>query len=102
MFINLTPHTVNVNDREFPSSGQAEVARVSQTSKPAGVHDGIELVRANFGEVVDLPEQQTGVIFIVSAMVRSALPERKDLASPGEQIRDADGKIIGIKNLIIN
>ena len=100
MFVNLTPHAINVKTREFPSSGL--IARVSQTSKPAGVHDGIELVRANFGEVVDLPEQQAGVIFIVSAMVRSALPERKDLASPGEQIRDADGKIIGVKNLIIN
>ena len=101
MFINLTPHSIVVAGRTFQPSGT--VARVSQVNTVVGTtHDGIELVQASYGAVMDLPEPVAGTLFIVSAMVRAALPERKDLVSPGDAIRDADGKIIGVKNLVIN
>jgi hypothetical protein len=99
MIINLTPHTVNLKDFEIPSSG---VARVSQNLVVVGVFDGIDLAVAQYGDVVGLPDSQDNTMFIVSAMVRNACPDRFDLASPGDLIRDDNGNIIGAKNLIIN
>jgi hypothetical protein len=98
--INLTPHAVNIGDRVFPASGQ--LARVDVSLSPIGEHDGIPLVCGSYGEVAGLPPQQNGVIYIVSAMVRGAIPHRKDLASPAKLIRDEAGKIIGCTALEIN
>ena len=100
-FVNLTPHTVNIEGRD-PIQPSGKIARVSEMSRPAAVVDGVQLVFKMFGDVVDLPDPQTGTIYIVSMTVRLACPGRGDLASPGDQIRDAAGQIIGCKNLVIN
>jgi len=102
--VNLTPHAINLltNNGEtisLPASGT--VARVSSKSVPVGETDGILLTRVTFGEVIDLPAPD-GRYFIVSALVRSALPHRHDLASPGELVRDSAGNVIGCKTLILN
>jgi hypothetical protein len=78
------------------------VPRLTQTSVEAGYFDGITLIRTEYGKVFDLPDEQEGTLLIVSAMVRLALPNRTDLASPGDLIRDEAGNIIGCKNLIVN
>jgi len=73
----------------------------------SGAHDGgthcpvFQIVRSTMGEPTGLPERQEGVILIVSALVAEhpSLAHRTDLASPGEAIRDADGKIVGAKGL---
>jgi hypothetical protein len=98
--INLTPHAVNIGDRVFPASGQ--LARVDVSLSPVGEHDGIPLVCGTYGDVTGLPPQQGDVIYIVSAMVRAALPHRKDLASPAKLIRNKAGKITGCAALEIN
>lgn len=100
MFVNMTPHEININGLTFPASGK--IARVTQANVLVGYHEVVELMQACYGKVVDLPDPVDGVVYIVSGKVRAALPERYDLASPGDQIRDADGKIIGVKNLIMN
>jgi hypothetical protein len=100
MIKNLTPHDVNISNVIFPVSGI--VARVSQTNTVISSFDGIDLVRASYGDVIDLPDEEEGTLLIVSAMVRVALPNRTDLASPGDLIRDESGNIIGCKNLIVN
>ena len=105
--INLTPHAVTVfvpgvRDEVFSFPPDGRVARVSSVDTDAGAHDDIPLVRTAFGEVVDLPEPQDGVVFIVSALVRSAVPDRKDVASPGTLIRDDKGAVIGCTKLIVN
>jgi len=98
--INLAPHEVNVGDIGIPASGT--VARVSVQYNPIGEFDGIPLVEGSYGEVTDLPEQKEGVLLIVSTPVRIALPERSDLASPAELIRDDKGVIIGCNSLEVN
>lgn len=98
--INLTPHAINLPDRTVPPSGT--VARCAEVTTSVGNIDGIELISRSYGEVTDLPAPQPETYYIVSALVRAALPERADLLSPGDVIRDADGKIIGAKNLIRN
>lgn len=101
-FVNLTPHAVRVVDGigEIPPSGV--VARCATTSTPAGSAGGIALVRTTFGAVECLPDAEEGTIFVVSALVRAAVPNRGDVASPGDLVRDASGSVIGCRNLIVN
>jgi hypothetical protein len=102
--VNLTPHTINFvkEDGEIcklPPSGQ--VARVSSTQQDAGEFGIFKLSKTKFGEVVDLPSEN-GDLFIVSALVRTAVANRMDVASPGDLLRDAEGNVIGCKNFIVN
>lgn len=98
--LNLTPHAINLPGRTIPPSGT--VARCAEETAQAGNIDGIEIVNRTYGAVTDLPAPQAETFYIVSALVRAALPHRKDLLSPGDVVRDADGKIIGAKNLVSN
>jgi hypothetical protein len=43
-----------------------------------------------------------GILYIVPGYVRTALPNRTDLASPTKLIRDGAGKIVGCGALEIN
>lgn len=99
-FVNLTPHDIKVNGTVIPVSGV--VARCSESSCPISVIDGIQIIKKEYGPVVDLPLPQSGVGFIVSTMVRAAVPKRKDVYSPGDAIRNGDGQIIGCQNLVSN
>ena len=76
MFINLTPHDINIVDniatgkivRTIPVSGI--VARVCQQDTAAGDIDGIPLVILRAGTVQDLPKPRTGTYYIVSRAVQ--------------------------------
>lgn len=100
MLINLTPHPIVFPDRIIPPTAPA--ARCTELSAPAGDFDGVLLITRTYSSVSDLPEPIAETMYIVSAMVRMALPERHDLASPGDLVRDAAGVIVGCKNLVIN
>jgi len=78
------------------------IPRLNQVNCYVCSFEGISLIRTEYGEIYDLPPQEEGVLLIVSSMVRTVLPERTDLASPGDLIRNERGNIIGCKNLIIN
>ena len=100
-FVNLTPHAITlVNGPTIAPSGA--VARCSSTSSEVGSHEGVTLVRTVFGAVTGLPEPVEGTVYIVSALVRTALPGRTDLASPGDLVRDEGGNVVGCRNLIVN
>lgn len=102
-FVNLTPHALNVHRADgevltIPPSGV--VARVSSTSKVVEVIEGVEVSEGVFGEVLDLPEREEGVMLVVSGMVLSALNgSRDDILAPGELVRDKDGRPIGCRGL---
>ena len=110
--INLTPHVLNLVAREgnevvasWPSSG---IARVSQavveltpfTTVVNGVEVTIPRKAATFGDVVDLPAPVEGTVYFVSAMVKAACPDRSDLVSPGDPVRDAEGKVVGCRSFL--
>ena len=101
---NLTPHAIHIitEGGTVTVAPSGTVARCSSASTPAGEVNGIALSRTTFGAVTGLPEPVEGVILVVSALVRAALPTRTDLASPGELVRDAAGAVIGCKGLIVN
>jgi hypothetical protein len=62
----------------------------------------VEIKRVTYGRVDDLPAREAGVVYIVSALVRAAEPDRGDLASPGGLVRDDAGVIVGCEYLIVN
>lgn len=101
--INTTPHCVNVVDTEgkvirtFEPSGIS--VRLSAKTVDAGELDGIRLSKTEYGNPEGLPEMANDVYYIVSAMVKNALPGRSDLLVPAEQVRDSEGRIIGCRSL---
>lgn len=106
-FISLVPHVINVHNekgdiaRVFHPSGQ--VARLRLTREEAGIIDGISLRRVIINrEPVGIPDPVNGTRYIVSGLVREALPDRIDLLSPGELLRDGAGQVIGCLGLVTN
>lgn len=101
-FMNLTRHNINIVGIDTPILPSGTEARVSTTSIQVGEHGGVPLYRTVFGEVVDLPDPVEGVLYIVSGLVRSAVPHRADVVSPGDPVRDAEGIVRGARGLNVN
>jgi len=108
--VNLTPHEVNINGLAVPPSGT--VARVATVQTEAGmlVFDGhtFPVVHNTYGEVQGLPAPEPGTVYLVSALVLSALEAqgiyRDDVfapdTSPQGAIRGPDGQIQGVRRLV--
>lgn len=99
-FVNMTPHAVNFiltdgSERTFEPSGN--LIRLSQKNEIVGEIDSLPLMKTVFGEPEGLPEFEEGVYYIVSALVKSALPHRSDLLVPSDPVRDDKGRIVGCR-----
>lgn len=119
MLYNLTPHTVRVFSAstdeivaEIPPSGM--VARIE---KIGSYQIDLETISVqNFGDdgesweydipiltassaaaISGLPNEQANTRFIVSATLRAACPDRFDLVSPADLVRDEAGNVIGCR-----
>ena len=107
-YVNMCgKHTVKVFNTEtddlvveVPFSGIQ--ARRAESSEMVSEDQGIQMFRTVYGEVEGLPEERDGVTIIVSMAVRQALPERKDLASPGALRKDEAGQPTGCYGLNFN
>ena len=102
--INLCPHTIDILDEAgftaLTVAPSGTVARVSQREEAVDFPGmPCRVTRQVFGEVVDLPESQPGVVFIVSRLVAAACPNRKDLFIPGPLVRDESGNPVGCYGL---
>ena len=119
MFVNLTPHRVNIHGKDgkittVEPSGQS--MRIQSESKLVREQDGIEFYSVEYGqfELIDnstksvvgsFPDKKDGVIYIVSGLVLDALGQLTrffEYASPGELVRDANGQPIGCKGLRVH
>lgn len=103
--VNLTPHAVtlvtDVGCIVVPPSGV--VARCEEYTEPLCILKcGVPLVGMGYGPVEGLPDPVRGVRYIVSGLVRSQCPERDDLVSPVELVRDESGRVIGCRALATN
>jgi hypothetical protein len=98
--INLTPHKIILCGVEYPASGV--VARVAMTRVKVGSVGEVPLFKTVFGQVVGLPPAEECKFFLVSAIVRSAVPQRTDVGSPADLVRDAAGQVVGCSSLDIN
>lgn len=104
-FVNLTPHDVKIHNPDgetvvVPRSGR--VARCDQVANHLTAFLGVEVKRVTCGRVNDLPAREHGVVYIVSTLVRTAEPDRPDLASPGGLVRDTNGNVVGCEYLVVN
>lgn len=102
--INKTPHGVNIVDQNGQvvrtyEKGDSQIRLAVKTVQDAPLCDGTPTSRTEFGEPEGLPEFQEGVFFIVSQLVKTALPNRSDLLVPAEVVRDEKGNIVGCKSL---
>ena len=105
MIRNLTPHPVNLvlggQTITLPPDGTPP--RVSTTETPAGTVavNGVQvpIVQVGTGDLVGLPDQQPGVLLVVSRMVAEAAPHRRDLLIPHGLVRDDAGRVIGCSAL---
>lgn len=99
--VNLTPHAITVaGGNVFPPDGT--VARVATIQKSRGMVMGIPIASVAFGRVIGLPDPVEGTGWVVSGMVREAVPHRKDVFSPGALVRDGAGMVQGCAMLIAN
>lgn len=101
MFVNLTPHIISVVD-VVAIAPSGVVARVTSTTKVVGVINNVTISRVEFGEVIGLPAPEDGKVFIVSMLVRTAVPSRTDVVSPGNLVRDSAGNPIGCDGFVCN
>ena len=101
--INTTPHAVNIVNSENQVILTIPVSDISIRLAVKTVSNGflgeIPLTKTEFGEPVGLPEFKEGTFYIVSQLVKSALPLRTDLLVPAEVVRDEKGVILGCKSL---
>jgi hypothetical protein len=79
-----------------------EIARVSIENQLVSNAEGIEIYQSQYGQVEGLPAPEEGTVFIVSTLVRARVPERSDVASPGNLVRNDAGQPIGCQGLVIN
>ena len=103
---NLTPHALTIYGQGGTISlgkGEGPFPRLTVSRKDAGsMQIGgviIPVYIPTLGQVIDLPDPQKGIGYLVSALVADALPEREDLYSPGELVRDEEGVIVGANGL---
>ena len=106
--VNLTPHTINlvneaIDDGTVTIAPSGTIARVAVTRQQIGtveVADVVFPINKNvFGDVTDLPDAQTDTLFIVSAIVANACPNRDDLVIVDDAVRNDSGQIVGAKAL---
>lgn len=102
--INKTPHAVHIigENGEVTKTyekGDSQIRLAVKTVQDVPLPDGTPTSRSEFGEPEGLPSFVEGQFFIVSQLVKSALPERTDLLVPAEVVRDEKGNIVGCKSL---
>ena len=104
-FVNFTPHVINIVSAEGEPVLSLESSGIARCAKEAHLIDeidGVCLYDMQYGAVTGLPDSEKGTMYIVSQLVRQAIPERLDIASPGPLVRNADGNPVGCKGLICN
>lgn len=108
-FVNLTPHEIVVYAEEkekvllkVPAEGI--VPRVSTTQETIGDINGVPVRKNTYGTIENLPGTQPDTVYIVSAMVLSALGgSRVDVVSPDTgagAVRDENNRIIGTTGFV--
>jgi len=102
---NLTQHSIRLlrpdgTALDLPPSGK--VARVASAPEILGEIEGVPVLYTIYGQVLNLPDPQEGVMYITSWMVAEVV-KRADVVSPDTSpqsaVRDKRGKLLGVKAL---
>lgn len=122
ILVNLTPHQLTISTKEvlvdswLRPDGPDEIIGTSEIIIPASgvitriqeeqsktterwLGQAIGIQKIAFTDILDLPEKQKGVVYIVSRIVAQHLGDRADVFCPGDLIRDENGRIVACKGL---
>lgn len=106
--VNLTPHALNFMPQgpdgpvvTIPPSGQVARCVVNRVQVDTVTVNGITVPvnQTRFGEVSNLPDPRPNTIYVVSALVAKAVPDRQDVFIVDDAVRDDQGCIIGARAL---
>jgi hypothetical protein len=99
--LNLTPHAIVITGHEtiLPSGS---IARVNTQLCNTGDVNGIPLMTSKTLGISNVPQPESGTMYIVASMVRMHLPDRKDLCSPSKLIRNQHGGVVACGALEVN
>lgn len=108
--VNLTPHEINIHSADAGNEIKLQdtikpsgnIARIEMNKKILGYLNGFAIWQTKAEKIINLPEPETGVGYIVSMVVREACPNRTDLFSPGDLIRNSAGQPVGCHGLVSN
>ena len=101
--INKVPHPVYILDdtdsiiKMFPQS--TGMIRLDEHSEDIGKINGIPICNTTWLNTASVPPAESGIYYIVSQLVKNAMPERPDFLVPKDVVRDNDGNIIGCRKL---
>ena len=105
--VNLTPHGFRLFDAkevvlDLPAADRW--ARVDERRSPASTlrtaQGDLPLVALSNGDSVEgLPAPQPGTVFVVSRLAAAAVPHRRDVVFPLDEVRDEAGQIVGCRSL---
>lgn len=104
--VNLTPHVIEVRLPSGDSRAILPSGVVARVTSRAEVQDsllGIPVVTTVYGEPQGIPEPAEDTVYLVSALVLSAV-KRTDVYAPDtgpeSVVRDEAGKIVAVRRLI--
>jgi hypothetical protein len=105
--INMTSHPIFVvkvledgsTERTATFEPSGNTIRLKASIVAVGSLCGISTTKTVFGIPEGLPAFEEGYYYVVSQLVKSALPHRPDLLVPAEMVRDDKGFIIGCQSL---
>lgn len=102
-YVNLPPHNIVLNNGAvIEKNPETPIARVASSHTE---FDENGICRVIYGEVENLPSPEEGTIFIVSAMVLSRVPDRKDVVAPATGhpacVRE-NGRIVSVPGFVGN
>lgn len=104
--VNLTPHPITLGLLTLPPAGPpARAGEWVEPADPITADDGTAIPTSwvTYTRLDDLPAPAPDVYYVVSLVVAQAAAATHrttaDLLTPGEQIRDDKGRIIGCKSL---
>jgi hypothetical protein len=101
--VNMTPHTVNVfeNGKQvLVIEPSGEIIRLEESRDTVSSVNGVSVYHQSYADVNGtLPDVQTGVVYIVSMKIATAVPERTDFVCPGRIVLDGDGNRLGCDGL---
>ncbi len=105
ILVNLTPHPISVYDAEGnvmeTISNTVPEARVEYSYQQMGYINNYRVRKIVYGDTYNLPDEQDGVVYIVSRIVVAQNPTRKDLVYPDTLVRNSKGITVGCKGFAI-
>ena len=98
--VNMTPHEITMIDENNHDNvlmriePSGETVRLAEEVVQVSTINGFKLNKHTFGSA-NLPSKKAKTLFIVSALVANAHPERNDFIMVSKAVRNDEGRIVG-------